>query len=343
MWGLDGTVCVTRRGNDDVVALGDDDGDGRADVQRIFAFKLPGVHGVAVQDAELVPASSTTIWRTPLALPLARPRVIVSGLQDGGQHPNRTVRVGPDQMLWVSVGSSCNDCAEENLLERGTVIRYSADGSRREIVANGLRDTIGYDWHPVSGALWGMDHGADFHGDDVPPEELNEIVSGANYGWPVCYGQRAVDPMTNAPPERLALRPGQAKPDFKAIPRQAYCAQTAPSVLTLPAHSAPMAMRFYAAPANAGAAFPAPYCSDAFVALRGSWNRSVPVGYKVDRVRFGADLRPLVSETFLDGFLSSDGSSFFGRPTGLAIAADGALLVSGNSNGVIYRVAWLGR
>ncbi len=334
--GPDGTVYVTRRDQGDVLALRDADGDGRAEDVRIFASNLSGVHGVAVHGADLYLANSTTIWRTPLAGPAA-PVVLVSGLPDGGQHPNRMVRFAPDGSMLVSVGSSCNDCAEDNQLERGTVIRYSADGRQREVLAKGLRNTIGYDWHPLTGALWGMDHGADFRGDKIPPEELNQIKPGLNYGWPICYGQRTVDKMTNAEPERLALRPGESRPSGQPITREAYCAQTEPATLLLPAHSAPMAMRFYT-----GSLFPAAYRNDAFVALRGSWNRGDPVGYKVVRIHFTADGRPATVDDFLTGFLNNAGPTgpeIFGRPVGIALLPDGALLVSDDTNGAIYRVS----
>lgn len=333
--GPDGTVYVTRRSKDDVVALRDVDGDGRADQNAVWLAGLDGVHGIARLDNTLYLASSTTIWRTPIAAP--SPQVVVSGLPDGGQHPNRMVRFGPDGQMYVTVGSSCNDCAEANQLERATMMRYTPDGSSRIVIANGLRNTIGYDWHPQTQALWSMDHGSDFHGDDVPPEELNLIKPDTNYGWPICYGERVVDPMTNAPPRQLALKPNQSQPSGQDISREAYCAQTEPSVMTLTAHSAPLAMRFYT-----GTQFPAAYRNDAFVALRGSWNRGQPVGYKVVRLRFSPTGQPLAFEDFVTGFLSENGSTFHGRPTGIVVAADGALLVSDDTNGAIYRIAYVG-
>ncbi|MBC7940925.1 MAG: sorbosone dehydrogenase family protein [Chitinophagaceae bacterium] len=331
----DGTVYVTRRGTNDVLALRDADGDGVAESQTVFAANLAGVHGIARLGSDLFLASPSTVWRTPLAA--AAPKVVIDGLPDGGQHSARMVRFDPEGKMWLNIGSSCNDCAEENQLERGTLMRYGVGAQRREIVAKGLRNTIGFDWHPLTGALWGMDHGVDLHGDDVPPEELNEIKQGANYGWPICYGDKVVDPMTQAPPQALALRPGVPTPDGVPISRQAYCAQTEGSVLTVPAHSAPLAMRFYT-----GASFPAQYRNDAFVALRGSWNRTEPTGYKVVRLRFGANGRPVAFEDFVTGFLVGGGTSYFARLAGLVVAADGALLVSDDTNGVIYRISWRG-
>lgn len=332
--GADGTVYVTRRDEGDVLALRDSDGDGRADERRTAVAGLAGVHGIARRGGELLLASSTTVWRWPVDGSSA-PAVLIAGLPDGGQHGNRMVRVGPDGGLWISVGSSCNDCAEENQLERATLMRYDADGRNRRIVANGLRNTIGYDWHPATGALWGWDHGSDFRGDRFPPEELNRLVDGRHYGWPVCAGRGVVDRMTNAPPERLALKPGQAQPTGEPISREDFCARSEPAVGLAAAHSAPMAMRFYT-----GTAFPPALRGDAFVAMHGSWNRGEPVGYEVRRVRFAADGTPGASEVFLGGFLDRQAPAVLGRPVGLAIAADGALLVSDDANGAIYRVAW---
>lgn len=331
--GADGTVYVTSRDAGTVTALRDADGDGTAEQASAFAENLAGVHGIDHRNGNLYLASSTTLWVTPTSA--ASPQVLVAGLPDGGQHGNRMVRFGPDDGMYVTVGSSCNDCAEENQLERATMIRYGADGQQRTVIANGLRNTIGYDWHPQTGALWGMDHGSDFRGDDVPPEELNEIAAGNNYGWPICFADRQVDPLTPATPADLALEPGQSQPSRQDLTRDQYCAQTEPSVLTTTAHAAPMAMQFYR-----GTQFPAEYRGDAFVALRGSWNRGEPAGYKVVRIRFSTAGRPVAIDDFLTGFLNDERTRFFARPVGLVVAADGALLLSDDSNGVIYRIAY---
>jgi glucose/arabinose dehydrogenase len=327
----DGTLLVTRRDVGDVVALRDADGDGVAEQQRTFLSGLPGVHGIDIRQGQVFLASQTTLWRSPLENP--RAEVLVKGLPDGGQHANRMLRFGPDGAMYVSVGSSCNDCAEDNQLERATLIRYSADGRQRAVIANGLRNTIGYDWHPATHALWGMDHGSDFRGETLPPEELNLIEPGRNYGWPICYAERQVDEMTLALPERMALRPGEREPIGRPMTREDYCARTEPSRLTLPAHSAPMAMRFYR-----GGEFPAAYRHGAFVALHGSWNRRVPVGYAVAHVRFDAAGQPMGVEDFVTGFIDARSSAVYGRPAGIAVARDGALLVSDDLNGAIYRI-----
>lgn len=332
--GRDGTVYVTSRDAGEVTALRDADGDGRAEQVRIFASGVPGVHGIDIDGGTMYLASSTTIWSTPLDA--FAPRVLVDGLPDGGQHPNRMVRIGPDGFMYVSIGSSCNDCAEENQLERATLVRYSLDGRQREFVANGLRNTIGYDWSLVTGELWGMDHGSDWRGDAVPPEELNRIAAGNHYGWPICYAEAEVDPATQARPEQVALKPGQAMPSRQPLTREQFCAQTLPSVLTTTPHSAPMAMRFYD-----GHQFPPKYRDDAFVAMRGSWNRANTRGYNVMRVVFTPDGQPRTIEHFMTGLRGGD-SEVYGRPVGIAIAADGSLLVSDDTVGNVYRIAWRG-
>jgi glucose/arabinose dehydrogenase len=148
----DGSVYVTRRNLGDVLVLRDADRDGVADANTVFASGFDDVNGVAIFQSQLYLASSTTVWRTPLTT--VAPQVILSGLPDGGQHPNRMVRFGPDNKMYVSIGSSCNDCAESNQLQRATMNRYAPDGTGKEVLANGLRNTIGYDWNPRTGALW---------------------------------------------------------------------------------------------------------------------------------------------------------------------------------------------
>jgi len=173
--------------------------------------------------------------------------------------------------------------------------------------------------------------GSDWRGDDIPPEELNQIDEGGNYGWPFCYGNRRVDPyLSNAP---------------QGTTRKAYCAATIPPALTYRAHSAPISFKFYTA-----TQFPANYRGDAFVAFRGSWNRTPPSGYRVARVEFEGG-RPVRWRDFLTGFLvdpeltpglvRKPGETYqFARIAGLAVARDGSLLVSDDSNGVIYRVSY---
>jgi glucose/arabinose dehydrogenase len=192
------------------------------------------------------------------------------------------------------------------------------EGGERSVFARGLRNTIGFAWHPETRELWGMDHGSDWRGDDQPPEELNRLVEGADYGWPLCFGDRKPDPLFDSQ---------------KVKDKVEHCRKTQPPALGYQAHSAPIAMVFYG-----GAQFPADHRNDAFVAMHGSWNRVPATGYKVARVHFEHG-RPVRFEDFLTGFLVEDGRGHFGRPAGLAVTRDGALLVSDDTNGIIYRVS----
>jgi glucose/arabinose dehydrogenase len=318
----DGTVYVTRREQGDVLALRDEDNDGRADDKGQVIVKLDTVHGITVHQDVLYLATPRQVFVAdrPRDGRVVTPRLLIDGLPDGGQHPNRTLLFGPDGMLYISVGSSCNACDETNK-EHATLLQARPDGSQRAVYALGLRNTIGFAWQPQTGELWGMDHGSDWRGDDQPPEELNRLQAGANYGWPFCYGDRQVDEHLSAEP------PGTS--------RATYCRQTQAPVLVYQAHSAPMAMVFYQA-----SQFPEEYRGDAFVAMRGSWNRKPAVGYKVVRIRF-ANGQPQGFEDFVSGFLIGNGREQFGRPVGLTVTRDGSLLVSDDTNGVIYRIAYV--
>jgi glucose/arabinose dehydrogenase len=186
------------------------------------------------------------------------------------------------------------------------------------VFASGLRNTIGFAFHPTTQELWGMDHGSDWRGDNTPPEELNRIALGLNYGWPYCFGKGEIDPVIEDP---------------DGTTKAAYCAATAPSVLESQAHGAPIGLAFYA-----GTAFGAEYTGDAFVALHGSWNRVPPTGYKVVRITFDDTGEPQGFEDFVTGFLIEDGAAQFGRPAGVTVTDEGALLFSDDDNGMIYRV-----
>ncbi len=327
-----GVVYLTRQQQGDVLRLRDTDGDGRADVTSVAATGLPLVHGIEIDEDTVYLVAPTTVWRATIAADgtIAAPTVIISDLPDGGQHRARSIRIGSDRQLYIGVGSTCNACDETNP-ENATLLQANLDGSGRRIYARGLRHTVGFDWHPVTGELWGMDMGTDWRGNDLPPEELNLITDGGNYGWPFCFAARRVDRWLNAPPP-----PG--------VSRREYCAATVPPALTYRAHSSPIALRFYT-----GTQFPAEYRDDAFVTMRGSWNRTPPSGYKVVRVRFEGG-KPTAIEDFVTGFRIDPSRHFskgerrgesyqFARVAGLVVAADGSLLFSDDSNGIIYRVA----
>jgi glucose/arabinose dehydrogenase len=322
----DRTLYVTRPASNDVVALSDRDGDGKADGgPRVVAANLDRVHGIALRDGRIYLATVHEIYAGRIADDgsIADLAAVIDDLPGGGQHALRTIRFGPDGRLFVQIGSSCNDCLETEEGMAAISVINPGDWSRR-VFAKGLRNSMGFDWHPESGQMWGADHGSEWRGDDVPPDELNRIEDGKHYGWPFCWGDRQPDWLSPAMPED-----GTPKPQFCQE-------QTEAPVLEFAAHSAPIDLLFYD-----GQQFPADYLGDAFVTQRGSWNRETPIGYGVVRVNFEAG-EPKQVEDFLFRFLTNDRKGTFGRVAGLALANDGSLLVSDDMNGVIYRVTYEG-
>lgn len=322
----DGTVYVSRREEGDVLMLKDADGDGRADAAPVTVANRAGAHGIAVHDGRFYLVTVKELFVADIQ-PDGRlgPLIMLIGdLPDAGQHPNRTIAFGPDGMLYISVGSTCNACNESNQ-ENATLLRATLDGKTRAIVATGLRNTIGFAWHPATGELWGMDHGIDYLGDDIQPEELNKIEFGKQYGWPHVWGGAGA---------AGGLNP-QSTP-VGGITKEQWRAFSTPMVLGAPAHAAPMQMVF-----ARGGAFPAAYDGDAFVTLRGSWNRNPASGYEIARVRFDRGQAAAI-EPFVTGFLTDGGKTHIARPVGLAFARDGSLLMADDGNGVIYRVAYQG-
>ena len=325
-----------------------DDGDGTADGPGVTVAQKPDLHGVA-----LSPDQSklyfTTIKEVYVAArrpdgTLGTPTLLIDDLPDGGQHPNRTLAFGPDGMLYVSCGSTANATVETSPLS-ASIVQVDPETLTRTIFADGLRNTIGFGWHPATGELFGADHGIDWLGDDEEREEFNHIEQGHHYGWPYVYEDGKYNPQDNPKPPMTMAK---------------WAAGSTPPVLTYTAHSAPLQMAFYAPAEGASNALPAEYRGDAFVAMRGSWNRKPPSGYEVVRVRFDDAGTPVKMEPFLTGFLVEQdgegqdgewrdgegqggegrggGYAQFARLAGLAVMNDGSLLVGDDENGVLYRV-----
>lgn len=320
----DGTVYVTRREVGDVLMLRDTDGDGQADLQ-VSVVQRPDLHGITIHNNAMYLASVKDVYQAPINPDgtLGPVQHIIDDLPDGGQHPNRTLKIGPDGMLYLSVGSTCNACEETNP-EHAALLQITPDGRQRRIYASRLRNTVGFDWHPETGELWGMDHGTDWLGNDQPQEELNRIVEGGNYGWPYIYGDGKEMPHRDPP---------------SGITTEQWRQMTIPMEMGYTPHAAPMQMQFYR-----GGQFPDEYRGDAFVAMRGSWNARPATGYEIVRIRF-KDGKPEGFEPFISGFVEnadSDDATHFGRPVGLAFMPDGSMLFSDDTNGVIYRVSYEG-
>lgn len=318
--GADGTIYASRRDQGDVLMLKDADGDGKADGEPAVVANRAGMHGLAIKDKRLYMITVKEVFVADILADgkLGPLSLIIGDLPDAGQHANRTIAFGPDGMLYISVGSTCNACNESHP-EHATLLRASPDGKSRTIFATGLRNMIGFAWHPKTGELWGMDNGIDFLGDETQLEELNEIELGAQYGWPHVYGAGEITPWTNPPGD---------------ITKEQWKANSRPMVLGYNAHAAPMQLVFYS-----GGKYPAEYQGDAFVTFRGSWNRKNASGYEIVRVRF-ENGRPKSFEPFVTGFLTDGGKTHLARPMGLTMAKDGALLMADDANGVIYRVAF---
>lgn len=313
--GEKGTVFVGSRGAGKLYALPDAEGDGRADEVRVLARGLDLPNGVAVHRGDLYVAERSRILRfanieANLHRPPA-PEVIYAGLPNESHHGWRYLAAGPDGWLYVSVGAPCNVCARAGY---ALIARLRPDGSQFEIFAHGVRNSVGFDWHPRSGSLWFSDNGRDWLGDDLPPEEINRAPApGLHFGFPYCHGGEISDPEFGA---------GRSCSEF-----------TAPAI-TLGAHRAPLGVRFYT-----GEQFPPAYRGQLLVAEHGSWNRSRKVGYRIGWVELEGE-RAVAYHPFAEGWLE-DGQ-VYGRPVDLLVMPDGALLVSDDMRGAIYRISYQG-
>ena len=322
----DGTVYVSQRTPGTLSMLKDTNGDGVADVQKVVAEKKQ-MHGVYVDGNKIYLVTVKEVFVADIKSDgtLGELKMLIDDLPDAGQHPNRTIAV-QNGKLWITVGSTCNAC-DESTPEAATILTTDLDGKNRQIYASGLRNTIGFGWHPVSKKLFGMDHGIDMLGDNDQEEEFNEIKQNAKYGWAYVYANAKLNPHSVVPKELGLTNADWAK-------------QSENPVLLYTPHAAPMQMAFYT-----GAQFPNEYKNDAFVAMRGSWNRVPPSGYEIVRVRFDQSGNPTKIEPFLTGFLVKGGApdgkdAHFARPVGLAQLKDGSLLLTDDTNNIIYRISY---
>ncbi|GHO43894.1 PQQ-dependent sugar dehydrogenase [Ktedonospora formicarum] len=246
-------------------------------------------------------------------------KVIIPNLPTGGNHITRTVLVGPDNALYVSIGSTCNNCVEDDQM-RATIWRYNMDGSGGRLYAKGLRNAVGLAINPWNQQIWATNNGRDMLGDDIPPETVYHIEDNQNYGWPYCHAGDIIDPdLGNANSCNGIVKP----------------------LVKMQAHSAPLGLAFYNRGTRQGSGhFPQSY-QGLYIAFHGSWNRSVPTGYKVVFVPIndkGEIAGPV--QDFATGWLK--GNSASGRPAGVAVGSDNALYISDDQSGIIYRVTYTG-
>ena len=278
-------------------------------------------HGLAINPENpflLYIAEEDGIFAAPVYSEYDIRKIVDLPLSAGG-HFTRTIGFGPDGKLYVSAGSSCNVC-DENDYRRAKIFSMNADGSDFSEFSKGLRNTVFFTWHPKTGDMWGTDMGRDFLGDDLPPDEINIIKKGNNYGWPICFGKNVHDGNFD---KNVYFR----NPCMEPFETGSY--------IDIPAHSAPLGLAFV--PEQG---WPKDYQNNLMVAYHGSWNRSVPTGYKIVRIKLDADggfggEKPEI-EDFITGWLTPQGA--LGRPVGILIEPDGVMYVSDDKAGVIYKV-----
>ncbi len=311
-----GVVIVSSRGPNIHAAI-DTDRDGRADkVVRLFTgLKL--ANAIAWRDGFLYVAEQHQLVRYPApdftTLAKAEPEVLYDKLPDERWHGWRYARFAPDGALYVAIGSPCNICETKGL--EGTITRFRAPKWQPEVYASGVRNSVGFDFHPTTHELFFTDNGADNMGDDSPPDELNHAPSaGLWFGFPWFGGGHDRTP-------DFAARPPPRPATFPAV--------------AFGAHVAALGISFYAA-----TRFPEAYRGDAFVAQHGSWNRSVPDGYRVARIRFDRNTNTALGwEVFASGWLDAGGDAW-GRPVDVKVTAAGDMLVSDDRAGAIYRISY---
>ncbi len=313
--GAKGTLFVGTRGEGKVYALQGGRG-GKAADAIIIASGLDMPNGVAFRDGALYVAEVGRILRFDniedrLANP-PQPVVIRSDLPRERHHGWRYIRFGPDGWLYIAVGAPCNVCESSD--ERfATIMRMKPDGTGIEVFARGVRNSLGFDWSPLTGELWFTDNGRDWMGDNQPPDELNLApVKGLHFGFPYCHGADIPD---------------------SSYGKKGGCRQFVPPAIALGPHVASLGMRFYQ-----GSMLPASYSNQIFIAEHGSWNRSVPIGYRVTLVRVEKN-RAINYSVFAEGWLQK--GRYWGRPVDILVMPDGALLVSDDYVGVIYRIFYV--
>ena len=314
--GPDGAIYVSQPGHGQITRLVDANHDGVVEQRSVVLRRLNQPHGMAFRDGWMYVANTDATVRYRLdanGLPSGSPETIAT-YSWGGGHSTRSIVFGADGALYISVGSSCNLCEERNA-DRAAVSRVAAEGGPIRVYSRGLRNAVGIVLHPVTGKIWVSQNERDNirpNHEDLPPEEINILEDGAHFGWPYCYAVRVPNPEYGDP---------------------AKCAATAPPALMIQAHSAPLGMSFL----DKASKLPAAYRGDLLLALHGSWNRDIPTGAKVVRVRIVNGL-PVSYEDFITGWQDRNNGNRWGRPVDVAVASDGSVLISDDDGGVIWRV-----
>lgn len=312
-----GTLLVSVPKSGTVLALPDEDGNGVADQTDTVIANLNKPHGVAFHCSEhgdpcalyVAEENRVVLYDYVLESHRASPVDVLVDLPSGRGHETRSLLFLPDGRFLTSIGSSCNVC-EEGDTRRASILISNEDGTGTRTFATGLRNAVFLALRPDTGEVWATEMGRDLLGDDTPPDEINVITDGGDYGWPFCYGQTVRDTTFRGSEDHGCGVP--AKVDLQA-------------------HSAPLGLAFIPD------TWPEEYRGDLLVSFHGSWNRTVPTGYKVVRIRLAQDGTVEGTEDFITGWLQG-GDDALGRPVDLLFAPDGTLYLSDDRAGVIYRI-----
>jgi glucose/arabinose dehydrogenase len=316
-----GILLVSESGEGKVVALPDAKHAGRAERTVIVLDGLNEPHGLAFYEGKLYVAENDKVRRydwDEANLRASNPKALAD-LPGSGGHSTRSLLFHRGKM-YVSAGSSCNVCIEQDP-RRAAVMELNPDGSGQKIFAKGLRNAVGLAVNPKTDTVWVSVNGRDWLGDDLPPETIYDLgKDGGDAGWPYCYGDRV--------PDSNFTKPGDSR-----------CQHVIEPKVQMQAHSAPLGLAFYE-----GSEFPAEYRNNIFVAFHGSWNRSVPTGYKVVRVKLDDKGQPQGgAEDFITGWLAPGETKkgrWMGRPVGIVFGSDGAMYLSDDAAGMIYRIMY---
>lgn len=304
-----GTLLASVTSGGKVIAL--TKSNGNVEIKEVLSG-LDRPHGIAFREGKLFVAEETRLARynwDEQVLTASLDKVLFNLPSSEGGHFTRSIVFDNSGRLYISIGSTCNVCNEENP-RHAAVLVTNAEGDNPQILAEGLRNSVFMAVNPATSEVWATEMGRDFLGDNLPPDEINILKEGEDYGWPDCYGSRVADRNFNP---------------------NANCANTEPSIFKIPAHSAPLGLTFINSPQ-----FPDNWQGDLLVAYHGSWNRSVPTGYKIIRMNVEGD-RITESEDFITGFLQN--SQALGRPVDLVFDQEGDLYISDDKRGAVYIVS----
>lgn len=310
-----GTLFVGTRGKGNVYALPNKNGDYKADTVITILEGLNNPNGVALKDGDLYVAEINRVLRYEQVEEhlenMPAPVVVNDGFPDEWHHGWKYIAFGPDEKLYVPVGAPCNICDEQDSIY-ASITRMNADGSDLEMYAHGVRNTVGFTWHPETQEMWFTDNGRDMMGNDIPNDELNHVTEkGQHFGYPYCHAGDIPDP------------------EFGG---DTSCTKYRPPAQKLGPHVASLGLKFYT-----GSMFPEEYRGNIFIAEHGSWNRSDPIGYRITRVELENGQATNYS-VFAEGWLQGNGS--WGRPVDILMLNDGSMLVSDDHGDAIYRISY---